>query len=313
MSDTNEMIPAGSEEYEAFLPTGWAEGDDIFDVDSWSGSASTADESSGGPAQEEDTETEEVSTDEARATEPAGADEESEDESDEARATEPAETVRPKLKFSAQIDHKMEDVELDENELPTIYQKAHVTDRVKAKLAQVQPVIDKGNRLAKILGYDTIDAMLDSAESSYRQGEIDRLTGEGVHPDVAKELVESRASRAVAQAAAKTEDDDSPGRRDFKAEAVDLLQIHPELRGTRLPDEVVTACVVNGRPLVAAYEEYRRRQSEAENRAIKAENKRLKQNADAASRAPVRGVSKGGATNVEPDDPFLIGFNADRW
>ena len=96
-------------------------------------------------------------------------------------------------------------------------------------------------------------------------------------------------------------------------EAADLLKAHPELRGAKLPDEVVTACVVRGRPLVAAYEEYMRKQSEAETKAIKAENKRLKQNADAASRAPVRGVSKGGATNVEPDDPFLIGFNADRW
>ena len=29
MSDTNEMIPEASEEFETFLPEGWAEGDNI--------------------------------------------------------------------------------------------------------------------------------------------------------------------------------------------------------------------------------------------------------------------------------------------
>ena len=170
-------------------------------------------------------------------------------------------------------------------------------------------------RLAKILGYDNIDAMLDAAEESYRQGEIERLTGEGVHPDVAKELVESRATRAASSVPAPVVDDtqETPGSRDFKAEVADLLTVHPELRGTKLPDEVVQACVVKGRPLASAYEEYSRKRTEAENRAVKAENKRLKQNADAARRAPVRGVSKGGATDLQPDDPFLVGFNSDRW
>ena len=313
MSEPNEMTPIASEEYEAFLPEGWAESDDFFDVDSWTGSASQADESGETDVQEEDTEANEGDS-EARATEQEENAEESEDDNDEARATEQTET-RPKLKFSAQVDHKVEDVELDEDELPTLYQKAHVTDRVKAKLSQMQPIIDKGNRLAKILGYDTIDAMLDSAESSYRQGEIDRLTGEGVHPDVAKELVESKASRAVSSMQPIKDDveEETPANRDFKAEVADLLTVHPELRGKNLPESVVNDCVINGMSLTGAFEKYKRQQSEAENKAIKAENKRLKQNADAARRAPVRGVSKGGAANNEPDDPFLVGFNMDRW
>lgn len=313
MSDPNEMTATASEEYEAFLPEGWAETDDIFDVDSWTGAKTSADEPTEETTQEEDTE---AVNDEsgAPAMEQTEDVEQTEDDGEEARATEP-EPARPKLKFSAQIDHKVEDVELDETELPTLYQKAHVTDRVKAKLSQMQPIIDKGNRLAKILGYDTIDAMLDSAENSYRQGEIDRLTGEGVHPDVAKELVESRASRAVAsvQPSAPAGEEESVANRDFKAEVADLLRAHPELRGTTLPDSVISACVVNGMPLTSAFESYKRQQSEAENKAIKAENKRLKQNADAASRAPVRGVSKGGPAGAEPEDPFLMGFNSDRW
>ncbi len=313
MSDTPEMIPFASEDYEAVLPDGWAEGDDIFDVDSWTGGSKAADESQADDGQEEVNEVEDTE-DEARATEQESEVEESEEAGDETPAIEST-NERPKLKFSTQIDHKMEDVELDENDLPTIYQKAHVTDRVKAKLSQAQPILDKGNRLAKILGYDSIDAMLDAAETAYREGEIERLTGEGVHPDVAAELVDSRTSRAASSVPAQENDDteETPGARDFRAEVADLLSAHPELRGTQLPEEVVQECVVKGRPLSSAYEAYSRKKTEAENKAVKAENKRLKQNADAAKRAPVRGVSKGGATNLQPDDPFLIGFNSDRW
>jgi hypothetical protein len=307
------MVPIASEEYEAILPEGWADGDDIFNVASWAGGTPAADEQQADDGQEEVNEETEADTDEVPATEQTGDDEEPGDDGEEVPATEQT-TARPKLKFSAQIDHKVQDVELDENDLPAIYQKAHVTDRVKARLAQAQPLLDKGNRLAKILGYESMDAMLDAAESSYRQGEIDRLTSEGVHPDVAQELVESRAQKAAAATPVEQADtDDSNGPRDFKGEVADLLKAHPELRGTQLPDEVVKACVVDGRSLAGAYEAYARKKTEAENRAVKAENKRLKQNADAARRAPVRGVSKGGATNTQPDDPFLIGFNSDRW
>ena len=311
MSENTNETPVASEEFEAFLPEGWAEGDDIFDVDSWTGGKDQADESDADDGQEEVTE-----ADDGEEISPAtGSDDTagSEEDGDTALATG-QEAARPKLKFSAQIDHKMEDVELDENDLPTIYQKAHVTDRVRAKLDKAQPLVDKGNRLAKILGYESMDAMLDAAETAYRDGEVERLKGEGVHPDVAAELVENRTKKALEGMKPEQEtDEEAPSGRDYEGEVADLLKIHPELRGTTLPDSVVNDCVVNGKPLVTAYETYARKQTEAENKAVKAENKRLKQNADAARRAPVRGVSKGGKTNTDPDDPFLIGFNADHW
>ena len=314
MSDTTNTIPATSEEFETFLPEGWAEGDNIFDVDSWTGGGDQADESDAGDEQEEVTEAEEGTEDETLTTGGDEAAEESGEDGDNAPTTE-QETERPKLKFSAKIDHKVQDVELDETELPTIYQKAQNADRTKAKLDKAQPLIDKGNKLAKILGYDSMDAMLDAAEKSYRDGEIERLKGEGVHPDVAAELVESRTKRAIESVPAEQSDTDDEANtgRDYRGEVADLLQAHPELRGTQLPASVVNACVAEGKPLVRAYEEYARKQAEAENKAVKAENKRLKQNADAARRAPVRGVSKGGKTNTDPDDPFLIGFNSDHW
>lgn len=314
MSENTNAIPAASEEFETFLPEGWAEGDNIFDVDSWTGGGDQADESDAGDGQEEVTEAEEGTEDETLTTGGDEAAEESGEDGDNASTTE-QETERPKLKFSAKIDHKVQDVELDETELPTIYQKAQNADRTRSKLDKVQPIIDKGNRLAKILGYDTMDAMLDAAEKSYREGEVERLKGEGVHPDVAEELVESRTKRALESVPAEQPDtdDEANAGRDYRGEVADLLQAHPELRGTQLPASVVNACVAEGKPLVRAYEEYARKQAEAENKAVKAENKRLKQNADAARRAPVRGVSKGGKTNTDPDDPFLIGFNSDHW
>lgn len=314
MSENTNAIPAASEEFETFLPEGWAEGDNIFDVDSWTGGGDQADESDAGDGQEEVTEAEEGTEDETLTTGGDEAAEESGEDGDKAPTTE-QETERPKLKFSAKIDHKVQDVELDETELPTIYQKAQNADRTRSKLDKVQPIIDKGNRLARILGYDTMDAMLDAAEKSYREGEVERLKGEGVHPDVAEELVESRTKRALESVPAEQPDtdDEADTGRDYRGEVADLLQAHPELRGTQLPASVVNACVAEGKPLVRAYEEYARKQAEAENKAVKAENKRLKQNADAARRAPVRGVSKGGKTNTDPDDPFLIGFNSDHW
>ena len=112
MSDNETMIPAASEEFEALLPEGWAEGDDIFDVDSWAGGQMKADESSEGAAEEEDTEAVEDTDEDSRATEQSDDAEESQDDGEEALANE-QNPARPKLRFSTQIDHKMEDVELE--------------------------------------------------------------------------------------------------------------------------------------------------------------------------------------------------------
>ena len=37
------------------------------------------------------------------------------------------------------------------------------------------------------------------------------------------------------------------------------------------------------------------------------------QAAEAAMRAPVRGLGGGGDTKQEPEDPFLMGFNDEKW
>ena len=112
---------------------------------------------------------------------------------------------------------------------------------------------------------------------------------------------------------AKSEES-APKGRDYKAEVEDLLKIRPMYSepGKRLPEEVTKECIETGRPLTVVYLEWEAKQEKAKYDALLKENKKLKQNAEAASRAPVRGVSKGGPTKDKAnDDPFLKGFDSE--
>lgn len=301
------------------LPDGWADGDDIFDMKSWTGGGDQAD-ASGAETGAEDTEAGDDFTLEKFLTNGTEeADEGSAGNTEEATTTGNTEEEKPraKLKFGVTIDHNQQDVELDESELPTLYQKAYATDRAQAKLAKISPVYEKSERMAKMLGYDTVDAMLDAAEKSYTDSEVERLTSENVHPEVARDMVNRRIhERETAPAEQRDEGqpaaEEKPAGRDFKAEVAEMLRAFPKLRGQKLPQEVIDDCVKNGKPLVQAYVAYKEKADEAEKTALRKEKDTLKQNADAAARAPVRGVSKGGATDTKPGDPFLDGFNSDE-
>ena len=173
--------------------------------------------------------------------------------------------------------------------------------------------------MAKILGYDTVKAMLDAAEQSFESTEIERLTNEKVHPDIAKDSVSRRIreirDNVVKNRKAQPKEDEAeeqpaqPAQRDFAPEVFELLQAYPELKGKTLPDEVVQAAKA-GERVIVAYTKYVKKQEKADKARLKKENQTLKQNAEAAKRAPVRGVAKGGAPSAEPDDPFLKGFNS---
>lgn len=291
------------------LPDGWGEGDDFFNVDSWTG-ASAADEQEKGDESQGDPDTAAAEEDSTTT-----ADDASQDPSDAEKPT--TQDGKGKLKFSATIDHESKDVELDESELPTIYQKAHATDRAQAKVAKMQPIYDQAVRTAKILGYASVDEMLKAAEDSYRDGEVDRLVSEGTQKDVAEDYVR-RKMKDVAEVEEKEpeQEKNAPAKagRDFKGEVEALLDLRPALRtpGTKLPDEVTEECIKTGRPLAAVYLEWEDKQNQAKYDAILKENKKLKQNAEAASRAPVRGVTKGGPTKDNAnDDPFLKGFDSE--
>ena len=82
--------------------------------------------------------------------------------------------------------------------------------------------------------------------------------------------------------------------RDLRGEVAQLRTLYPELR--RLPDQVAQA-VSRGVPLVTAYLAYQDAERSKTVALLRQENRILRQNADSASRAPVRGAGRGGAAS----------------
>lgn len=307
----NEDFTTVSEEVDDIMPDGWHDEGDFFDEASWGAADTQADESGvdGGPAAEEEAAADDES---APTTEQEAAPGDAGGTETEAPTTEPVAEVAPhKLKFKARVDRQDLDVELDESDLPTIYQKAQATDRAQAKQAKL-------DQRAKTLGFDGLESMLESVEKNYRANEVNRLVGEGVHEEVAEYVV---ASHFPAQAPAAPETHAStkaePGeagsvsKRDYFAETNQLLTVYPELRGKQLPKEVIQACLDEKQNLLVAYHAYEIKQERAAAEKIRKENEILKQNAASAAKAPVSGTKGGGSTDTKPEDDFLRGFNDD--
>ena len=95
--------------------------------------------------------------------------------------------------------------------------------------------------------------------------------------------------------------------RDFVQEVNQLKALYPDFK--EMPDEVAVA-VSNGANLLTAYLAYRDKQTTKAAASLKKENEVLKQNAASAAKAPVRGVTGGGATNTKPQNDFLKGFDS---
>ena len=96
--------------------------------------------------------------------------------------------------------------------------------------------------------------------------------------------------------------------RDFLSEVQQLRALYPEVK--EIPDEVALAAA-DGANLLTAYLAYKGQQSQKAAASLKRENEVLKHNAASAAKAPVRGITGGGATNTKPDDPFLKGLSED--
>ena len=98
----------------------------------------------------------------------------------------------------------------------------------------------------------------------------------------------------------------------FLREMMALMERLPEVRerfekGEGLPGEVIRACAKEQIPLQVAYAEYALREAQKEIQQLRRENEVLRQNAQSATRAPVRSAAQGGA-NEQRKDPFLEGF-----
>ena len=87
----------------------------------------------------------------------------------------------------------------------------------------------------------------------------------------------------------------------------------PELYGKQIPQEVFVASALGGKSLLTAYTEYEAAKSRSEAEKLRTENNIHKQNAANAAKAPIKGVSIGGAAKDKSgEDDFLRGFNEDK-
>ena len=319
MDNENNKIPATSTGDDAILPVGWTGEGDFFD---WAAGDTPADEPLENLLAETNVEagSEEAENTPATDEETAETDESETDEGEQLATPSEPETQSTTLRFDANINHHKKSIEIDQSELPELYEKAYAADKFRNKLNAKAAEQEKAEIVSKLLGYKSVDEMLDQAKESYVKAEIDRLVNEKVHPTIAQDTVNRRVRELEDQAMKDRKpfvpedeidkEEPSAPERDFKPEVAELLSVYPDLKGKTLPDEVVQATVSSGMSLTAAYTKYLQKQTKAENERLQKENKTLKQNAEAARRAPVRGVANNGATNIGAEDPFLKGFNS---
>ena len=305
MDEMNEGIVQTEEE--AIIPEGWDGEGDFFDDASWS---DEVEDSTPDPTTVEQ-ETEETTAKEAPTTEQAEA---------------PTGTPH-KFKFKAKVDHNDLDVELDESDLPDMYQKAQVVDRVQSQMGKMKGTVDRATKLAKGMGFEDADSMLIAAAKNHFQNEVDRLVNDEehpVHPAVANDIVERQLGYSLKDLedieAAAEEEPSQPTQpqtqaqgRDLNAEVRELLDAHPELAGTEFPADVANLALETGESLLSVYQKSKQSDSARQIQDLVKENQVLKQNAETAQRAPVIGVTGHGIEGNEPDDPFLEGFNEDVW
>ena len=98
--------------------------------------------------------------------------------------------------------------------------------------------------------------------------------------------------------------------RDFEAEWKELADAHPELVGNQLPDDIMQACLNSTLPPIRVYESMMIIKQAAEIKALQDEIATLRQNAEAAAKAPVRATTPGGKTDTEAEDAFIRAFKS---
>lgn len=331
--DENTNAYSYNDEIEPLMPDGWQEGDDLFGEST----SDTPEVEAGGSQESTPASPESANPDPATPT-TAESEEQGETDTEEPSTTEAdqqtaAETNR--LRFKARFDHEDRDVEIDEADLPTLYQKAQATDRAQQRMREMQQTNDRAARLARQMGYESADKLLEEAAANYRAAEIERLVDEGTAQTVAEFIVDQKMGRLnsdptandtsipsnfhvidspAAPPAAQAPVGSAPsGQRDYEGEVTELLRARPQLVGKPLPQEVINEATAGGKRLLDAYTDYESRGARKETERLRKENSVLKQNAEAAARAPVKGTAGGGKTDTGPSDPFLAGFNSDQW
>ena len=297
-----QNMAAIPEEEDVMMPDGYGTGDDFF-ADEWTGQDADAQ-----PEPEQKDEPEEPKED-APTTEQT----EEDHEAQEPEAETPEDAPR-RLRFKARVDREDMDVDIGEDEVPALYQLAKAGERWKAKNDTMRQQVEHYEQIAKGMGYATVDEMIQKTAEGYKAAKVQELMEQGTPQTIAEDYVDRMMQREAAKAPDPEPEEPTleAHERNIQAEAQELIVARPDLKTRQLPMEVVEAWR-NGENLLNAYNRYEARQKEAENQKLKKENNILKQNAAAAAKAPVKGVTGGAPTDTEPEDPFLKGFDSDPW
>ena len=297
-----QNMAAIPEEEDVMLPDGYGTGDDFF-ADEWTGQDADAQ-----PEPEQEAEPEKPKED-APTTEQT----EEDHEAQEPEAETPEDAPR-RLRFKARVDREDMDVDIGEDEVPALYQLAKAGERWKAKNDTMRQQVEHYEQIAKGMGYATVDEMIQKTAEGYKAAKVQELMEQGTPQTIAEDYVDRMMQREAAKAPDPEPEEPTleAHERNIQAEAQELIVARPDLKTRQLPMEVVEAWR-NGENLLNAYNRYEARQKEAENQKLKKENNILKQNAAAAAKAPVKGVTGGAPTDTEPEDPFLKGFDSDPW
>lgn len=287
------MIPVPEEEDAAFLPDGWQEGDDFFaDPSTWSGASQKTGQSIETQTEEESTEdgmeTEEVpTTDQTEETADQSAEQEAEEQS--GQTEEPAKRSRIlKLK----VNHEDQEVDIEsmtDDELIAALQKSRAFDALKDEQAKA--------RYREVYHEQVAEGMTPAAAKLVAANEVG-----GKNYPLEDTAEPEKPSTPAPTVQAPT--------RDFVQEVQQLKALYPDFK--EMPDEVAKAAA-NGANLLTAYLAYREKQTSKAAASLKKENEVLKQNAASAAKAPVKGVTGGGATNTKPQHKLLDGFDDDTW
>lgn len=301
MSNEAELTTVNyEEENEPILPDGWSEGDDFFaDPKTWSGASDASGQTTDEPSELESIRAE-MGSEEALTTgetEDAGGPS-AEEETEDTASGQTEVPAKPSRILKLKVNHQDQEVDIDsmsDEELISALQKSRAfdamkDDQMKAKYREVYQ--------------DQIDAGM--TEAAARMIAANECGGKTYPLKDSEPEAPAPEPSPVAPLPRK----ETPPARDLAKELHQLKQVYPDFKV--LPDEVAIA-YAGGADLLTAYVAYREKQTSKAAASLRRENEVLKQNAASAARAPVKGVTGGGATDTKPKNRLLVGFDSDDW
>lgn len=195
------------------------------------------------------------------------------------------------------VNHQDKEINLDEmsdEDLVTLFQKGYAFDQVK----------DKERR-------ETYDRVYQEERDAGMSDRLARIVAEKESGGDYSKPMEEEEPPAPAEPVSAPAPQTS---RDIANEIRQLRIVRPDLKA--VPTEV-TQMIANGVDAVQAYLAWESDNNRKTAASLKKENEVLKQNAASAARAPVTGVTGGGATTGKPISKFeqdlLRGFDSDSW